>query len=86
MGTPGSASGLEKRADGNTGTALQADSTGPIHGIHMKGSLIEVYRGGIFVGSVTDAFNATATFHGLQCGTMTSRFRNFTARALIDGR
>lgn len=26
-GTPGSASGLEKRAGGNTGTALQADST-----------------------------------------------------------
>lgn len=28
MGTPGSASGLEKRTCGNTGTALQADSTG----------------------------------------------------------
>lgn len=28
MGTPGSESGLEKRADGNIGTALQADSTG----------------------------------------------------------
>ncbi|PKW18659.1 group II intron reverse transcriptase/maturase [Saccharopolyspora spinosa] len=27
MGTPGSASGLEKRTGGNTGTALQADST-----------------------------------------------------------
>jgi hypothetical protein len=27
MGTPGSASGLQKRAGGNAGTALQADST-----------------------------------------------------------
>jgi len=27
MGTPGSASGLEKRTRGNTSTALQADST-----------------------------------------------------------
>lgn len=27
MGTPGSESGLEKRTGGNTGTALQADST-----------------------------------------------------------
>ncbi|MEU1601592.1 hypothetical protein ABZ468_55460, partial [Streptomyces sp. NPDC005708] len=27
-GTPGSASGLENRAGGNTGTALQVDSTG----------------------------------------------------------
>jgi len=29
MGTPGSASGLEKRIGGNTGTALQADSSVP---------------------------------------------------------
>ena len=33
MGTPGSASGLEKRTSGNTSTALQADSTEPMSAV-----------------------------------------------------
>jgi hypothetical protein len=54
-------------------------------GLRMSGNNFAlIYEGNVAI-TWTDAFNATATKHGVQMDNTTTRFDNFFARALVNG-